>query len=61
MYEDNLDITNSLPASRFQWTKTLKNGELDIGWNTIYASGYKQVPVTASDISERATFSCSII
>lgn len=60
VYEDNLDITSSLDASRFQWTKTLQNGTLDAAWNTIYASGYKEVPVTASDISERATFSCSI-
>ena len=61
VYEDNIDITDKLPASRFHWEKINSDGTPNTQWNKMFEGGAKEVPITASDVAERATFSCTII
>jgi hypothetical protein len=61
VYEDNIDITDKLSAIRFRWEKINSDGTPNTEWNKMFEGGAKEVPVTASDVAERATFRCTII
>lgn len=61
VYRGKNDITDSLDANQFRWTKTLGDGTPDVDWNNRHAGGTKSITVTASDIYRRATFNCEII
>lgn len=61
VYRGKNDITASLDANQFRWTKILSDGTLDEDWNNRHAGGTKSITVTANDIYRRATFNCEII
>lgn len=64
VFRNGVEVTNSIDASKFQWTRVSLN-ELpppqdDSTWNSQYASGYKQVQVNIDSVHSRATFHCKI-
>ena len=61
VYRGKDNITDSLDANQFRWTKTLSDGTPDEDWNNRHAGGTKSITVTASDIYRRATFNCEIV
>lgn len=60
VYRNDKDITDTLNASCFKWTKTNADGTLDEEWNRKYFGGVKSISVTSDDIFARATFNCSV-
>lgn len=61
VYKNSTDVTDTINAARFKWTKTNADGTPDTAWNTSYAGGHKQVMITDEDIFQRASFKCEIM
>lgn len=61
VYKNNEDVTDTIDANRFRWTRVSNNAEEDDAWNTAHFGGTKQITVTSSDVKVRATFNCFII
>lgn len=61
VYKNSIDVTDTINAARFKWTKTNADGTPDTAWNTSYAGGHKQVMITGEDIFQRASFKCEIM
>ena len=55
------DITDSLPNTRFQWTKILADGTIDENWTNTHGKATKKVLITRNDVYQRCTFSCSVL
>lgn len=55
------DITNTIDANKFRWTRVSNDAEGDIAWNTSHFGGSKQVQITKDDVKVRATFNCEIL
>jgi len=64
VYLNEVEITNTLPASAFRWTRKSFYPRLppddDYTWNLSHASGYRQIEVTADSIEARATYKLEI-
>ena len=62
LYKNDVDITDSVPASNFKWQRVSGNSEAarleDAEWNLRYASGSKECYVTKDDIKRNSTFVC---
>lgn len=65
VFENETEITDILPASRFRWRRVSRNPQPfpndDASWNLLYFSGYKIITVTVADVSAIATFHCDIL
>jgi len=61
VYKGIEDVTATIDANRFRWTRKSDDPIGDASWNTSYFGGTKQVVVTSSDINVRATFNCAIL
>lgn len=65
VFQNGLDITDQIPASRFRWRRVSyipQDPPNDDGtWDTQHTSGYKSIVVTATDVSHRATFHCDLL
>ena len=61
VYRGKDNITDTLDANQFRWTKINADGSLDKTWNTIHAGGTKSITVTSEDIYRRAAFNCDIV
>lgn len=55
------DITDTIDANRFRWTRISDDKDSDVAWNAAHFSGSKEILVSKSDISRRATFQCVIL
>ena len=55
------DITSTINASQLIWTRKSIDSQADIVWNTAHSGGAKTIVITASDIQNRATFSCQLV
>jgi hypothetical protein len=55
------DITDSIDANRFRWTRLSNDIDGDSNWNTAHFGGTKEVLITSADINVRATFNCEIL
>jgi hypothetical protein len=55
------DITSTIDASRFRWTRVSDDATGDQAWNTAHASGTQSITVTGSDVQVRATFDCDVL
>lgn len=60
VYNNEIDITDSLNASCFKWTKINYDGSLDTNWNTKYFGGTKSVVITDTDVFGKASFKCEV-
>lgn len=62
LYKNNIDITDSIPATNFKWRRVSGNNEAsrleDAEWNLRYAAGSKECYITKEDIKRNSTFTC---
>lgn len=65
VFRNGVDITDTVPASRFRWVRVSMDNPLppndDAAWNANYASGFKQILVDVDQVFAKATFHCQII
>ena len=51
------DITDTIDAEYFTWSKADKDGNIDSNWSK---TGTKTIEITANDILSRAVFTCTV-
>lgn len=61
VYHGAEDVTDTIDANRFRWTRVSSDTEGDVAWNTSHYGGMKQITVTQIDVFARATFNCEIL
>ena len=61
VYHGVNDVTATIDANRFRWTRVSDDESGDAAWNSAHFSGTKSVSITPSDVPIRATFQCSIL
>lgn len=61
VYKGKEDITESLNASLFKWTRVSDDTLSDEAWNASHFGGSKQINVTTEDVLRRATFFCELL
>lgn len=55
------DITSTIDANRFRWTRVSSDVEGDKIWNSSHFGGTKEIIITKDDVNVRATFNCEIL
>lgn len=60
VYRGSEDVTDSIDANNFRWTRTSNDTDGDVAWNTSHFGGTKQITITVNDVLTRATFNCEI-
>ena len=55
------DITDTLDANQFVWTRVSNDPAADEIWNHDHFGGTKQIQITSEDVSTRATFFCDLV
>lgn len=61
VYSWDKDITDTLDANQFIWTRVSEDPETDKVWNEQHFGGAKAVVITSADVKVRATFYCDLI
>ncbi len=61
VYYGGSNITDTIDANRFRWTRQSSDSSGDAAWNSVHFSGQKAVQVTTDDVAKRATFFCDIL
>lgn len=61
VYSWDEDITDTLDANQFIWTRVSEDTEADKVWNEQHFGGAKSVVITGADVKVRATFYCDLI
>ena len=61
VYSWDEDITDTLDANQFVWTRVSEDTEADKVWNEQHFGGAKSVAITGADVKVRATFYCDLI
>ncbi len=61
VYRGTEDITDTLDANRFRWTRVSEDSAADELWNTANFGGKKEISVTSDDVHQRATFNVTIL
>ena len=61
VYSWDEDITDTLDANQFIWTRVSEDTEADNVWNEQHFGGEKSVVITGADVKVRATFYCDLI
>ena len=61
VYSWDKDITDTLDANQFIWTRVSEDTEADKVWNEQHFGGAKSVAITSADVKVRATFYCDLI
>ena len=59
VYWKNEDVTDSIAASGFAWTRKSNDATADAAWNTAH-SGMKSVTVTVEEITNFAAYECAV-
>ena len=60
VWHGSQDVTESIPASRFNWTRVSADSTADTFWNAAHA-GMKAIALTVLDVAFSATYSCELI
>lgn len=58
--QNGVEIDGDGTLLNYSWTKTDKNGVPDTTWNALPKTLAKEVAITGSDISKKATFTCTV-
>lgn len=61
VYSWDKDITDTLDANQFIWTRVSEDAEADKVWNEQHFGGAKAVVITSADVKVRAIFYCDLI
>ena len=60
VYQDDVDITDTIPSGRFTWTRTSSNVEEDKLWNATHQGVGKQITIDMDDVTRSAVFECLV-
>ena len=61
VYSWDIDITNTLDASLFNWKRTSNDSELDAIWNAMPEhQGVKSITIGADDVVDNSSFTCEV-
>lgn len=60
VWHGNEDVTDSIPASRFQWRRNSEDSMADSIWNDAH-QGLKSVLVSTADVLQQASFYCEML
>lgn len=60
VYQNDVDITDSIPSGRFTWTRSSNNKEEDILWNAVHQGIGKQITIDMDDVTRSAVFECLV-
>lgn len=60
VFKNDIEITDSINASRFYWQKINNDGTHDTAWETSHSGGTKEIHVNSEDVQSRATFTCTV-
>lgn len=60
IYRGGVDITSTVDANYFQWTRKSNYPDADTAWNNTWAGGRKTINITGQDVNHRATFQCEV-
>ena len=61
VYEWNTDITDSLDASLFQWTRISGDADADAIWNDQHMGRSKTLTITSEDVTINSKFTCTVV
>ena len=61
VYRGTQDITNTIPATRFKWTRISNDPVADEAWNTAHSTGTKSITITSNDVISKSTFQVNIL
>jgi len=59
--QSNDDITSTLDAEKFIWTRVSDSLAADTAWNAAHATGVKSITITQDDVNSRAIFNCDVV
>lgn len=61
VYSWDIDVTDTLDASIFNWRRTSNNSELDVIWNAMPEhQGVKSITIDADDVVDNSSFVCEV-
>ncbi len=64
VFKNGVDVTDLFDPSQFRWRRVSIVDQPppndDATWNTLYASGYKQILINVDDVDSKASFFCDI-
>ena len=55
---NNVDVTDEYDASCFIWTRTSRDHDADLYWNSNHSNGAKVITITGNDVRMNADFQC---
>lgn len=58
LFKNNVDVTDQFDASCFTWTRTSRDHDADMYWNSNHAVGAKIITITGNDVRMNADFQC---
>lgn len=58
LLKNNVDVTDDFDASCFIWTRTSRDHDADIYWNSNHNQGAKVITITGNDVRMNADFQC---
>ena len=58
LLKNNVDVTDEFDASCFIWTRTSRDHDADLYWNSNHRDGAKVVTITGNDVRMNADFQC---
>lgn len=58
LLKNNVDVTDDFDASCFIWTRTSRDHDADLYWNSNHSTGAKVITITGNDVRMNADFQC---
>ena len=58
LLKNNVDVTDEYDASCFIWTRTSRDHDADLYWNSNHSNGAKVITITGNDVRMNADFQC---
>lgn len=60
VYISGSNITDTIPAEEFSWTRISDDSDSDAKWNSKNLKG-KSIRITTNDVTKKATFICTVV
>jgi hypothetical protein len=60
VFKGETDITDTLAAAQFIWTRVSDDAAGDATWNAQHSTGAKSIAITSADVYVAATFTCTV-
>ena len=59
VYSWDNEITDTLPASAFNWHRNSGDADADVAWDAMH-TGMKTITVSTEDVTDNASFFCEV-